>query len=77
MAYALSKRNMMQVPVLSAPGPIGGPGVSVQRPVEGEGQTDIGHALAARLVREKEVRQDGATATHAQVDSRHIFSFTL
>ena len=68
---------MMQVPVLSAPGPIGGPGVSVQRHVGGEGQTDIGHALAARLVREKEVRQEGATATHAQVDSRHIFSFTL
>ena len=59
------------------PGPAGGPGVSAQRPVGGEGQTDIGRALPARLVREKGVRQNGATPTHVQVGSRHIFSFTL
>ena len=51
--------------------------MSAQRLVGGEGQIDIGRALAVRLVKEKEVRQNGATPTHAQVESRHIFSFTL
>merc|ERR1712037_591981 len=56
------------------PGRAGGPGVSAQRLVGGEGRIDIGRALAAQLVKEKGVRQSGATPTHAQktlfVDSR-------
>ena len=48
--------------------------MSAQRRVGGEGQIDIGRALVAQLVQEKEVRQNGATQTHAQVESRHIFS---
>ena len=56
------------------PGLTGGLGVSAQRRVGGEGQIDIGCALVAQLVQEKEVRQNGATQTHAQVESRHIFS---
>ena len=48
----------MQVKTVS--GPNMGSGVSAQRPVGGEGQIDIGRALAARLVREKEVRRQNS-----------------
>ena len=45
----------------------GGPGLSAQRPVGEEGQTDTGRAQAAQGVREIRVRQNGATPIHAQV----------
>ena len=49
------------------PGLTGGPGVSAQRPVGEEGQTDTGRAQGAQRVREIRVRQNGATPIHAQV----------
>jgi len=41
--------------------------VSARRPVEGEGQTGIGRALAGRHVQEKEGRQDGVEPTNVQM----------
>ena len=62
---------------LRSPGQAGDRGQAAPRAAAVEGPTGIVPALEARLVLEIGVRQDGATPTHAQVESRHIFSFTL
>ena len=49
------------------PGLTGGLGVSAQRPVGEEDQTDTGRVPPDQHVREKGERQNGATPTPAQV----------
>ena len=64
---ATTKMNEISVFQLSSPGQAGDLGQVAQRAAAVEGPTGIVPALAAQLVLEIRVRQDGATPIHAQV----------